>query len=994
MRIKRLTFALPILVILPFCVCAQSALQKRTASKQAKDLENLFRHPATNQKPYVWWHWMGPNFSKEGITKDLEAMKEMGLGGATIFNIASAVQETHFPILNNPWPAQTYRSSAYWEAIRHAAAEADRLGLEVGLHNTAGYSTTGGPWVTEEKAMQRTVVSKTKVEGGTMIRIALPKAEPPIFNGWGSPKIKASYYKDVAVLAIPEKQLLSDKDIIDVSDRMDSSGILTWNAPPGTWTIYRYGFAPTMANPHPLPDDIIGKSLEVDKMSAEHNRFHWKNVLDPLQQYVGPYLGKSFKHLLIDSYEADFQNWTADFRKAFIQLKGYDPVPWMPVFEKDVQGKDIVINNADQTARFKWDFKEVVNRLFFDNGWKIGKTMMQPLGLKVQFEPYYGPFDVSEGAAMADLPMGEFWTSRGGIQSEIPPAARAAGKTVIGAEAYTGRPELSQYTEDPAFLMPTTIQAFAVGVNRMILHTWVHQPFDDRYQPGMSMGWWGTHFGRHQTWAKQGKSFFEFLARAQTLLQYGESSSDYLCLGKHNGSRTDVISLHDFLVQDIRVVKGRIVLPSGRTYPLLYLPNSTAIQPEVLEKIRTLVLQGAIVSGAKPLASNSLKDYPRCDQRVRQLASTLWRTQGANQLGDGFVYPDLNQALEKIRLVPPVRVEAADSIHKIATLHRIGKQGDVFFIGNLHSKPQFTTLSFSISGKQPELWQAETGSISNAPVWRTANGRTYVQLFLEGHQSVFVVFRKPFASPSSHTAQLHVSGESSLLQLAGDASGKPILVGSGAASVQLQQPGKTSSISFAQPQNIKLEGPWNLSFQPKLDKPFDTSFSELSDFAKVNSNRIRYFAGTVLYTKTFRIPVEHAVQKKRIFLDLGELHDIVSLKINGRSQGTDWYPPYQFDITDQVVSGENKLEIEVTNNWANRLIGDEQEPADFEWGADRDDKGRAMKAFPDWFVRNQPRPSTGRKAFVLWYYYRKDSKLKPAGLIGPVQLQLREFVTL
>ena len=230
--------------------------------------------------------------------------------------------------------------------------------------------------------------------------------------------------------------------------------------------------------------------------------------------------------------------------------------------------------------------------------------------------------------------------------------------------------------------------------------------------------------------------------------------------------------------------------------------------------------------------------------------------------------------------------------------------------------------------------------------------------------------------------------------MAGDARGKPILVASGAASVQLQQPGKTSSVSFAQSQSIKLEGTWNLSFQPKLDQPFDTSFSELSDFSNVNSNRIRYFAGTVLYTKTFRIPGEQDRQKKRIYLDLGELHDIVSLKINGRSLGTDWYPPYQFDITDQVMSGENKLEIEVTNNWANRLIGDEQEPADFEWGADRDDKGRAMKAFPDWFVRNQPRPSSGRKAFVLWYYYRKDSRLKPAGLIGPVQLQLREFVTL
>ena len=110
-------------------------------------------------RPYVWWHWMGPNFSKEGIRKDLEAMKEAGIGGATVFNIASAVQETHHPMENNPWPEQTYRSDAYWEALAYAAEVAEELGLKIGLHNSPGYSTTGGPWIDEEKGMQKVVCS-------------------------------------------------------------------------------------------------------------------------------------------------------------------------------------------------------------------------------------------------------------------------------------------------------------------------------------------------------------------------------------------------------------------------------------------------------------------------------------------------------------------------------------------------------------------------------------------------------------------------------------------------------------------------------------------------------------------------------------------------------------------------------------------------------------------------------------------------------------------
>jgi hypothetical protein len=123
---------------------------------------------------------------------------------------------------------------------------------------------------------------------------------------------------------------------------------------------------------------------------------------------------------------------------------------------------------------------------------------------------------------------------------------------------------------------------------------------------------------------------------------------------------------------------------------------------------------------------------------------------------------------------------------------------------------------------------------------------------------------------------------------------------------------------------------------------------------------------------------------------LGQLHDIASLKINGKALGVLWHPPYVLDITAALVPGDNLLEITVTTNWANRLIGDEQEPADFEWGSDRGNLGHAMKAYPDWFVKNQPRPAQGRKTFSVWYYYRKDSPLQPAGLVGPVRLVIFE----
>lgn len=273
---------------------------------------------------------MGPNFTTDGITRDLEAMKASGIGGATIFNITSGVQESAAPIANNPWPEQIYRGPAYWAAVAHAAREAGRLGLEVGLHNTVGYSTTGGPWITQERSIQRVVWSEVAVSGGAAANVVLPQPTIPRASGWGGGiKEPLTFYRDIAVLAAPAEGVIERAAIIDLTSRMDAAGRLVWDAPPGAWKIYRFGHAPTGVTPHPVPDDVLGRALEADKMSTEQTRFHWDQVLTPLREHLGAELGRSFRHVLIDSYEAGSQSWTPRFREEFISRKGYDPVPWL-----------------------------------------------------------------------------------------------------------------------------------------------------------------------------------------------------------------------------------------------------------------------------------------------------------------------------------------------------------------------------------------------------------------------------------------------------------------------------------------------------------------------------------------------------------------------------------------------------------------------------------------------------------------------------------------
>lgn len=1022
-----------------------------------QSIEQDFLNPPTHVRPYVWWHWMGSNFSKEGITKDLEAMKASGIGGATIFNIASAVQESHKPTLNNPWPDQTYRSPKYWDALRHAAAEADRLGLEIGLHNTVGYSTTGGPWIDEEKNMRKLVFKSVTIDGGKEISLEIPRPDPTQYDGWGNFGRKFENFKDIAILAIPAEGEIDPAKAIDLTGKFKTNQ-LTWKAPAGRWSIYRIAHAATGSNPHPLPDELIGKTFEVDKMSTELNRFHWDQVIDPLKQHLGPHLGKSFRHFLIDSYEAGPQNWTPAFREEFQKRKGYDPLPWILTLEKRTVG------NKDLSSRFQSDFNDVIRTLYYENGWLTGADKINSVGAKLQFEPYGGTFDTVEGTALADLPMGEFWTGGGGgINGTVVAAARAAGRTVVGAEAFTGPPTLSKWSETPAFLKRSTDGAFASGANRMILHHWVHQPFDDRYKPGMGMGWWGTHFNRHQTWAKDGTAFFQYLGRTQALLQSGETPSDFVSVGKSQGS--DIISWREFRT-GLKVIDGRIVLSSGRSYPFLGIPHYGLITPADLKRIETLLEDGAVIVCAKPTGAPGLQGYPESDAEVK--SSPLWNGEAIRSVGKGKLYTkaDIAAATSDFKITPILQFPGASGIAGTA---RQTNDETLFFIANNTDKPNTFTASFRITNKRPELWNAETGSIRFAPVWREKDGRIEVDLTLDTYRSIFVVFRNS-KLPDDHIVSVvsqssaedtpeilkarfgAVAGDRWLdvtetlrnlvshgaiqipqinpgvfgrdpapnvvkqleieyrlngrtlsttltegnalalgtprateIHLTSNADGKVKASATVATRAEVHfASGKKQSLTMPAPSvPVTLKGPWTVTLDSPVDTKQSITLPELINLADHSTPSVRYFSGTATYSQKFEI----SNLKSEIHLDLGKIHDLARVTLNGKDLGVLWQPPFTLDITPVLKTGENLLEVAVTNTWHNRLVGDEQFPADFEWGEDRGEKGHAMKSYPDWFIKNQPRPEQGRKAFVTWYYHRKDTPLLPAGLIGPVQLR-------
>ena len=890
--------------------------------------EKDFQNPPMKYRPYAWWHWMGSLIDYNGVMNDLEAMKEEGLGGATIFNLTSEVRQSAWPMKNAWYPWQGYRSPTYWEILTFACAEGKRLGMDIGLHNTPGYSTLGGPWITaEEQGMQHLIMRDTAVAGGCRISLKLDTPMLPPYKEWGAEGQKVPYdYYDIAFLAVPE----GGNGTVDLSSCSDSEGNLVWDAPEGCWRICRIGHACTMARPHPVPDNIIGKAMEVSKLDKELVNRHWDNVLNPIREKVRDRIGTSLGHILVDSYECGEQNWSATFREDFIALKGYDPVPWLPYAVKTEL-------EAPLADRFRRDFKDVIATLYQENCWKVARERVNAEGMQLCHEAYWGPFSTVAGSASADIPMGEFWTSdKSGVDPDVPAGARAAGRTLIGAEAFSGQPQNSRFTEDPAFLRKYAEKGFAAGINRLYLHQWVLQWYegkDYRWKPGLTMGWWGTHFGKYQTWFEPAKAFFRYLSRTQYLLQQGEQVIDFLSLDKPEDAVTDAIATSDFLAADITVRDGRIVLPSGRSYVLMGFGGADTMLPEVLDKLETLVGMGATVVAAKPIASPGLSGYPDCDARVASKADALWAAWGGKR-----IFPDRESALKALSFEP-------DWISEAAIVHRKAAWADIYYIANLSDESRELTASLRCDNLLPELWNAENGVLGTVRSWRREGGRTRVTLRLEPWQSRFVVLRR---APT------------------------PAEVAEGSAV-------RPVPVQLAETEASPL---WDIQFHPAYDEPaFSVKGAALEDFSLSSDDRVKYFAGTAAFRGSFNL----AKKAPCTIMDLGEVNDIAILKVNGKCVDTLWCEPYRRDISAFVRKGRNTVEVEVSVNWANSMIGDERFPSDYERDDERGERGYGPSSFPD-FIRGDDRGEPRRKTFATWSYWRAGDPLQKAGLAGPVKI--------
>ncbi|XHR27141.1 MAG: glycosyl hydrolase [Chthoniobacteraceae bacterium] len=969
-------------------------MQCLTTSVAAADdnLAAVFENPPALAHPKVWWHWINGNITKAGIRADLEDMKRVGIAGAQILDV-----EIYLPA----GPVR-YGSDAWHEHVQYAIKTAAELGLEIDIANSPGWSGSGGPWITPERSMKQLVWSEIPAEGGS-VSLTLPQ-----------PQAKLNFYRDIAVIAVPPTTERLDKlpakigwsfkpvtravdqalpgiprdKVINLTGKMDASGKLQASLPPGKWVVLRFGFSSTGAQNHPAQPE--GHGLEADKLDVATVAFEFEQSMGRVIRDAGPLAGKTLKGILFDSFEAGFQNWSANFPAEFSQRKGYDFIPFLPL----MTGR--IIQSQEASEAVLWDFRGVIDDLFAENYFGTMHRLAAAHGMQIYSESQGGPLNPMSANRYVDVPMNEFWmpdsASRGTRIKMSTSAAGYLGLNVIAAEAFTATPANGKYQAIPSTLKNPGDYAFTLGINRFIFHHYTHQPVTEA-APGFALGRYGTHFGRLNTWWPFADAWISYLSRSQALLQEGRTVADVCVLADEDmgygfpskigtlmpGYDYNVCSPADLRAMSVR--EGRVVHPQGQSYGVVILPDSWVSELSTLRHLQRLVNDGAVIAGNAPVAPAGLHDID-ARQEFDTIVKSLWggldgKKAVSKKMGNGMVCLNMKplDALKAAKITPDVSWAPVDRDFRF--IHRATPGADLYFVFN-HSETSVTTnLGFRQNGREPEIWDSVTGAHAPAPLFSSASGTVSVPVQLEPWGSAFIVFRKPLPK------RWAVAAEPADMELRDG----ELLSQAPSVALSYSDGGKQTVSLPAHPADQTIAGPWQVAFTDGRGAPAQTVFEKLISWSDHPEQNIKYYSGIAIYETTFQALAPKPGQAA--ILDLGTVADLAKVTVNGKPAGVLWKTPFRADIAPLLHEGANTLQVAVANRWINRLIGDESIPVDYtyqEAGNSKFTDGKLLN-LPGWLYDLSKKQPGGRHSFTSWHYFDAKTPLVPSGLIGPVKLE-------
>jgi hypothetical protein len=764
---------------------------------------------------------------------------------------------------------------------------------------------------------------------------------------------------------------ITKNEIIDLTAHF-RNGKLDWNVPAGEWTIIRYGYTCTGARTSTNSDGWEG--LSVDHLSAEAFDLFASTVIIPLIK-TAQEAGNSVKYLQTDSWEMDLVSWTKNFPEDFRKYRGYDIHKYMPV----LAGR--IVENRSESDRFLHDFRKTIGDLVAENHYQLFYNLAHKYGMGIHPEsggPHSAPVDALKVMAISDFPQGEFWAMANTHRikdderlsvKQSACVAHTNGKRFVAAEGPTSIGP--QWERSPMDLKGNIDRIFCSGVNRIVWHTFTSSPKEFGL-PGNEY-FAGTHLNPNTTWWEQSRDFIGYLDRNMYMLQqglyvadvlyyYGDDVPNFVFLKEdlpelNFGYDWDKCS-KEVILNRASVKDGKIVLPDGMSYRVMMLAPEKAIDLNVLRKLEQLVKDGMTLIGPRPAETTGLTGFPKGDQELKAIANKLWgqmdgKSVTENNYGKGRVVwgQDVNRVLEGMGVQPDLQFKGTHPKTALDYIHRTTNDQEIYFVSNRFSQMAYndfeyrylTTLpdrweqvecSFRITGKVPELWDPITGEIKEIVAYREENGRTIIPLLFGPEGSKYIVFRT--GNQKTHITEIRKDGQSIFPEFSLATKDYPRIDfqrNGDSVTAEINEAGIYSLVwSDGRKEELKVEkagqqieltGSWDINFYD--DHASGARVNELKSWTNFELPQIKCYSGKALYKKAFELSPED-LKDNRIIIDLGNVKEMASVKINGQQLQVIWNAPFRFDLTPYLKAGTNELKVEVVNMWVNRLIGDGKLP--------------------------------------------------------------------
>lgn len=871
-----------------------------------------FQDPPAQARLFVRWWWNGNRLSDKEILRELDVMKEAGIGGVEINPIA-------FPEGSDPvgYEALTIFEDRWLEMLQVALSGAKERGIICDMIVGSGWPF-GGEFLKKEDQTQMVTIETIDLEGAKSYQFnideLLQRVDPEIHSR------NEKVYRDLLMVRlVPENSREFNKG----EDLMDQvkNGELSFTLPEGRWVLY---YVVKLTGYMAV---INGSPGAAGPVLNHYSRSATEGYLNRISDYITGKVGNMGDHIramFCDSMELEGANWNDDLPLEFESRRGYSLLPYLPFVLKKVghmgnplegkYGTQFSAEVAEQIKRVELDFYKTRIELFRERFIDPFNAWCHRNNVQSRMQAYGRGMHPLEASMEIDIPDSETWLFKE-VGREYPNtgllgrAPRMCNKYVSSAAALSGKKLVAcEEITNTSMAFMATLENIKVagdqsnisGVNHSILHGFNYSPPEAPFP-----GWvrYGTFFNERNTWWPYFRRWSDYKARISYLLQnatpranvailqpltdlwlkfgpqrdpfptkwYPEYQNNLWEVIHQNGGGCDYVS--EKIINRATFKDGRMIF-NLRAYDTLLLPEIETLDLETAQSIADFAQAGGqvVFIGKRPFKSADYLGMEDSDTLVKKVIDELvdqakWRAIEVPSPRGNMIqwYADLQ---DELGIEPYVKL---DKSHKWLNQSSYLLGGNpLFFIANASLNEDIQVgAEFQVDpGLNPWVWNPETGERLH---FSTHGSNKHIELSLPHATSILILFEK-------------------------DSEGVPF------QPLEMLDGGK------------EITGGWSLILEHMDGNRQEMMLNRLVDLTTLEQTK--HFAGTAIYKKSF-----DAEELKYHQLDLGNVQGVTEVSLNGKWLGTRWYGANRYDLDSALLEGENELTIKLTTITGNYMKG-------------------------------------------------------------------------